>query len=248
MQTLRISSPNVQAIRYGRGSGEVLDWHEHRNLSLCFVIQGEYEETVRNETFTCRSGDVVIQAAGVRHLNKFGPRGGMGLLLEISDAFLKNSSAFTEPALTGRVQDHQLARIGLELNEELQVADRLSPFMLESIAIRSIVLAFRLGEAESKRRAGLDAREQLLNSLEELTAKCLNTSERQNVRRIFREANGHSYGLKRRAFRALDELLNSEHSLADIAAGTGFYDQAHFTKVFSKFFGVTPGRLRSRIG
>lgn len=251
MQTLRISSPHVEAIRYGRRSGEVLDWHEHHNLSFCFVIQGYYEETIRSRTFTCRSGDVVVKAADVRHLNKFGQRGAVCLLLEISDRFLKNSSSFTEPALTGPVQDHQLARIGLDLHEELQIADRLSPVMLDSIATRSLVSVLRVGEAESKLTRRLEVTEKLLNSIEELTAKCLTTSERQNVRRAFRETNGcsiHSYALKRRAFRALDELVNTEYPLAAIAAGSGFYDQAHFTKVFAKLFGVTPGRLRSRIG
>jgi hypothetical protein len=37
--------------------------------------------------------------------------------------------------------------------------------------------------------------------------------------------------------------LNTNHSLAHIAHRCGFYDQAHFTKVFAKLFGITPGRF-----
>ena len=250
MQTLEISSPDVRAVRFDRRSGEVLDWHEHHDLSFCFVLQGDYEETIRDRTVVCRSGDVVIKRPDERHLNTFGNRGAVCLLLEISDRFVRNSSASMGPAVTGPVQDHRLTGIGFELREELQIADRLSPVMVEAIATSSLVSALRLGEAESKRRRQLDASQTLRESVEELAAKCLTTSERQNVRLAFSESIGKSvisYALKRRAFRALDELVNTEHSLADIAAGSGFYDQAHFTKVFAKLFGVTPGRLRSRI-
>ena len=83
----------------------------------------------------------------------------------------------------------------------------------------------------------------------DLTAACLTASERKNLRRLFYEMEGctmNSYILRRRAFRAFAELLNTDHSLADIACRCGFYDQAHFTKVFATLFGITPGRLRSR--
>ena len=250
MQAPGISSPHVHAIRFGRKPGEALDWHEHHNLSLCFVIQGDYQETIRDRTFLCRSGDVVIKAADARHLNQFGPQGAVCLLLEISNGFLK-SSALPEPPVAGPVQDHRLARIGLELLEELHTADRLSPLILDSIATRSLVTALRLGEAEARRRLPMQAGRELLSSVEELAGQFFSTGEMQSVRRVFRETNGysiHSYGLRRRAFRALDELVNSKHSLSDIAVGAGFYDQAHFTRVFAKLFGMTPGRFRSRIG
>jgi AraC family transcriptional regulator len=55
-----------------------------------------------------------------------------------------------------------------------------------------------------------------------------------------------TYVRRRRAFRALAEVMNTDHSLAEIARHCGFYDQAHFAKVFTTLFGVTPGRLRSR--
>jgi AraC-like DNA-binding protein len=95
-------------------------------------------------------------------------------------------------------------------------------------------------------RESLDAR----LSAGDITAPCLTASEMKNVRRLFYEMQGcsmNSYILRRRAFRAFAELLNTNHSLADIAHRCGFYDQAHFTKVFVTLFAITPGRLRSRI-
>jgi AraC family transcriptional regulator len=253
MLTPRISSPHVRATRYDRKSREVLDWHEHQDLSLCFVIRGDYEETTRHQRFTCRSGDVVIKAGDVRHLNRFGQRGAECLLLEISAEFSEESAAFTQPAISGPVHSQQLTRIGLELHEELRVPDRLSPFMLDGIAIRSLVSVLRIEGEKSKRQAQVEAMRQLLDSgagIEDLTRRYLTAGEGKNVRQLFYETEGCSlstYVLRRRAFRAFDELLNTDRSLAEIAIRAGFYDQAHFTKVFGKLFGVTPGQLRSRV-
>lgn len=43
-----------------------------------------------------------------------------------------------------------------------------------------------------------------------------------------------------RLSRARTLLLKGEQSLTEIAAETGFADQAHFTRVFRKNFGTTP--------
>jgi AraC-like DNA-binding protein len=249
----RISSKLVRASWYDRSSGEVLDWHEHHNLSFCFVVKGDYEETTRHRTFTCRPGDVVVKTADVRHLNTFGHLGAVCLLLEISEEFLEDSAGLIEPELNGPVRNHHLSRIGIELREELQAGDQLTPFMLEGLALRSLVSVLRLGRTKSKQQSQVEAIRQLLDTgagVEELTRQYLTASERKVVRRLFYETEGCSidtYALRRRAFRAFDELLNTDRSLAEIASGSGFYDQAHFTKVFTALFGVTPGRLRSRI-
>ena len=249
----RISSRHVRASRYDRKPQEILDWHEHHNLSFCFVFKGNYEETTRHKTFTCRPGDVVIKAANERHMNEFGQRGAVCLLLEISEDFLGPSTGLVEPELAGLVRNHHLARIGFELREELQVTDQLSPLMLEGVALRSLVSVLRLGRGKSKQQTQVEAMRELLDAgggAEELTRKYLTPSERKTVRRLFYEIEGcsvNTYALRRRAFRAFDELLNTDHPLAEIALRSGFYDQAHFTKVFATLFGVTPGRLRSRV-
>jgi AraC-like DNA-binding protein len=251
--TRTISSQHVRATWYDRRSQEVLDWHEHRNLSFCFVINGDYEETTPRQTFTCRAGDVVVKTADVRHLNTFGQRGAVCLLLEISKEFLENSIGLIEPELSGPVHDHHLARIGLELREELRVADRLSPIMLEGIALRSLGSVLRLEKRKSGHQTEVEAMRTLLDagaSVEDVIQKYLTANERKSARRLFYEIEGcsiNTYALRRRAFRAFGELVNTDDSLAEIALRSGFYDQAYFTKIFATIFGVTPGRLRSRI-
>jgi AraC-like DNA-binding protein len=40
------------------------------------------------------------------------------------------------------------------------------------------------------------------------------------------------------------EMLSKGQSVADVAAATGFADQAHLTRAFKRVTGITPGRLR----
>lgn len=47
--------------------------------------------------------------------------------------------------------------------------------------------------------------------------------------------------------RTARRLLVEGHSLADIAALTGFTDQSHLTRWFTRCFGVTPGAYRRAV-
>ena len=46
---------------------------------------------------------------------------------------------------------------------------------------------------------------------------------------------------------ALHHLCNTEAEIASIAHEAGFYDQAHFTRIFKAHLGITPGALRRLI-
>lgn len=172
----------------------------------------------------------------------------------VQNSFLEYATELFPPEFHGPIHDHQLARIGIELREEIQSADRLSPMMLEAIASRSIVSGLRFARKRSNRQSQMESIKELLDDglgAAEVMRQHLTVAERKIVRRLFRKMEGcsiNTYALRRRALCAFEELLNTDSALADIAHRCGFYDQAHFTKVFVALFGITPGRLRSRGG
>jgi AraC family transcriptional regulator len=65
--------------------------------------------------------------------------------------------------------------------------------------------------------------------------------------RAFRQTLGvtpHQWLVRKRVERARTLLLTSALGLADIAVLCGFVDQSHFTRVFARFEGDSPGRWR----
>jgi AraC family transcriptional regulator len=65
--------------------------------------------------------------------------------------------------------------------------------------------------------------------------------------RAFKGSTGlppHRWHLTLRIERARAMLTDAGASLADVACATGFADQSHFTRVFSKIVGMSPGAWR----
>ncbi len=79
-------------------------------------------------------------------------------------------------------------------------------------------------------------------SLADLAGAC--GLSRFQVLRAFSRATGmtpHAYQLQRRLLLARG-LLRQGAALADAAAAAGFADQSHMTRVFSRAYGISPGR------
>jgi AraC family transcriptional regulator len=65
--------------------------------------------------------------------------------------------------------------------------------------------------------------------------------------RAFRRSTGvpsHRWLMQRRIDKAKDLLRNSGQSLNEIALACGFADQSHFTTVFTRMVGASPGAWR----
>ena len=64
--------------------------------------------------------------------------------------------------------------------------------------------------------------------------------------RVFREETGitpHAYQIQLRIEQA-KRLLRDRFTIAETAHSAGFFDQAHFSKQFKRYVGITPGRFR----
>ena len=77
-------------------------------------------------------------------------------------------------------------------------------------------------------------------------ARCAGLS-RMHFAAQFRAATGmrpHEYVVRRRIQRAQEMLLTTTEPLVQVALNVGFQTQAHFTTVFRRLLGETPGRWR----
>ena len=99
------------------------------------------------------------------------------------------------------------------------------------------------GETRAKELLSSDLSGDL--SLEEVAAQCGLTT--RHFSRAFRDTTGlapHQWFLARRVEVAKAALRSRHVSLAEVALECGFADQSHFTRVFSRIVGTTPGAWR----
>ncbi len=65
--------------------------------------------------------------------------------------------------------------------------------------------------------------------------------------RLFKQATGrapHAYVVTRRIERAKELLSQDSLPLVHVACSVGFQTQGHFTEVFRRYAGLTPGHFR----
>jgi AraC-like DNA-binding protein len=94
----------------------------------------------------------------------------------------------------------------------------------------------------------IDDDETFSESLKNLAGKCRYSSN--HLRILFRRTfgvNPHAYRTQRRMARAVDLVSNSQLSVKEIAAATGFEHVSHFCTMFRKTFSMTPTQAIERL-
>jgi AraC-like DNA-binding protein len=84
-------------------------------------------------------------------------------------------------------------------------------------------------------------------SLSELAAAC--RLSRSHFARAFKATTGlapHQWLMTERVKLARLLLASTARTIAEIADECGFADQSHFSRVFARFLGCTPGRWRGQ--
>lgn len=232
----------------------------------------EWRADGRDHSAELPAGSVSLLPAGMRQAARVTrPLPGVASVLEIKQSFFARSIG--QIAKGGRVEllrrlnlnDAQVCRLMETLRTD--VSSGLpggGPLFGEAIAIAlSAHIAQRYSNLETKLepyRGGL-SRLRLNRVLEHINANLsenlqLNTlAEVAGVNlyhfaKAFKQSTGespHQYVLRRRVEQAKEFLRNSQGSVIEASARTGFVDQSHFSKVFRRIVGVAPSEYRSSV-
>ncbi len=227
--------------------------HRHREASLIYIVGGDHWATHSRGGDTARAGTVRYLPADEPHETYF-PLGSTCLQLELQPATLE-LAAGQAPALEcpGELRDARAAALGSRLHRELFMGDDLSQLDVEGVALQ-LLLARERPERPCRRGApgwvllvGQMLREEIHTRFAlRAIAQAVGRHPVQ-VSRQFHEHFGctmSEYVRRARVARPQNQLRHPSHGNNEIALASGFDDQSHFTRAFSRLTGVPPGRYR----
>jgi len=236
--------------------GSLVPRHSHELAYFCLNFGGRYEERYGRRMRDCRTGMVVFHPPGEHHAEEH-LTGVSSLNVELGGAWLRRMADLVAPLdQPAEFAGDDIAAAGAELLRELRRDDRDSVLAIEG-------LTFEILAASARRKQTLDKRAPrwLRDACELLDGRTEAASLRAfaahagvhpvHFAATFRRFLGCSLGeyQRRRRFEyARERLADRRATLAEIAADAGFADQAHLTRTFKRFSGMTPSAYRTFLG
>lgn len=211
-------------------SGGALARHRHAEAYAAFVLEGEYEEMGPDGVWRISAGELVLHPPFHSHLNRFRRR---------------------HARVLNFVLPHKAARaLGLWAYKVLRPADPaplMRPLALDALAD---IVALASPRAPAPAADWLDVFAAQLREHPEIRIGVLARAHKVTPEHASR-AFASRFGMAPAAYRgelrlrtALDALAQAARPLAEIAALSGFADQAHFSRAMVAATGLSPARLR----
>jgi AraC-like DNA-binding protein len=244
-------------------------WHAHEEFSLGLVVEGAINLRTRSRQGVAKVGSFVLVNSEEAHQGTPAVTGGWRCrTMHIHPSAIKQIAADIKPFGTVRdvvfpsptIEDIQLTQELLYLHRRSEMAN--SPLERQS---RIVALIGHLCEryaginqnASEARSREFHLVRRARDYLQENLAFKVTLDELSNVAslppfrllRAFQLTFGltpHAYQTQARV-RAAYAMLRLQTNIADIAAQTGFADQAHLTRVFKSLMGATPGQYRTAL-
>ncbi len=231
--------------------------HSHELAFFTLILAGNYSEKFAGKSFIYSPMTVLWRQADVSHKDKIESNSSRFFFVELEKTCL--GKLLQEE----KVPDHlfekrgSLVWLASRLRSEIVSEQNFSPLIAEGITLEMVGQLVRKNKIAEKRPPKWLLR--LVEKLNEEFLENLSTAElatEANVhpvhlasvfRQFYRETMGE-YVQKLRIAHALKLLLNKEIPLVEIAYSAGFSDQSHFTRIFKRVVGITPGAFRNSLG
>jgi AraC family transcriptional regulator len=239
-----------------RPAGLTVARHTHDLASLAFCVEGPFEETFGKNWREVNTRSLLIRPGGEPHANRYPARGPsrtliIELLPHVLDEIRSETRILDAP---NYLESPGFAVFGRRLELESHNPDSVSPLAIEaqvyelivSITRRALVWNGRGSQWLSRVRDYLHSNFIKTVSLSELAT--IAGVHPSHLARAFRSTHGVTIGEYVRSLRvehAATLLKQPQLSFAEIALACGFHDQSHFTRVFARVMGFSPGRYAS---
>jgi AraC family transcriptional regulator len=230
--------------------------HSHESAFFNMVIRGAYTETHGKEARTYRPYVLVFHPEGEAHSNHIHQAGTRIFDVEIKPQWLERLGEHLLPLdRSAEFSGGPPVWLTRRLYNEFHHLDDVSPLAIEGLALELFAEASRRSfpVAEPRRLRWLERTRDMLHarfaenlSLEEIAQAA--GVHPDHLTHAFRREFGRTvcdYIRELRIEFSCRKIETSEMSLVEIALAAGFADQSHFTKVFKRIMGMTPGDFQS---
>ena len=271
------SDPNAQQLKAGEHYGSVsnkihlpsaivsesvyrrslcLPEHSHELGFFTLILDGQYSEVIKGRDVFYSPQTVLWRQADTSHKDKIEVKSSRFFFVEIERAYTDKLR------LHGPVPDRlaekngSLTWLASRLRTEVINSGSSSPLIAEGITLEMLghlTLAKKFGDKRPPHwivRVAERLNEEYASPLsnEDLAAEAgVHPVHLASVFRRFYNENIGEYVQRLRVERASVLLIDVEMPLADIAYECGFSDQSHFSRVFKRRTGFTPGAYRSSV-
>lgn len=245
-------------------------YHDHDFTELAYILSGKGRYIVEGKEFNVEAGDLVICNPGVKHthivVNAKEPT--LEFISGFTDFHFKNMTPNSIELKDGGCVIHTSAELKQDISMHCysMIAERESNqigryFMFKTHLMQMLLLVMReISDIEKTEQKGCNfesynksyAVNRIINYLNENYENKISLEQIAHniylspvyISKIFKEETGESpinYLIKIRLEKAKDILLNSENgSIKSIANQVGYDDVYHFSKLFKKYYGVSP--------
>jgi AraC family transcriptional regulator len=231
--------------------------HSHELAFFNLVLDGDYNESYGAATATLRPLTTLFHPSDTTHHDEIGPAGIRIFSVEMETRWLDRLREY------GLTLDSSIELPGSELSwlatrlfREYREHQCCSALTIEGLVLEMLAfLGARKGPQEKLPPAWLSRVVELLDASfpENLTFEYLAAQvgvHPVHLSKVFRQFHHQAVGDYLHELRirfACRQLADPDMSLAAIASAAGFSDQSHFTRVFKKFTGTTPGAFRTML-
>ncbi len=251
-------------------------YHDHDFTELSYILSGKGKYVIDGKEYKVEAGDFVVCNPGVKHIhmvtNPKEPT--IEFISGFTDFHFKNMSPNSIVFPEGGCILHTTAELKQEISMHCHamIAENESNligryFMLKAHLMQMLLLVMREAAHDEKcdqkgcnfesynKRYAVNRIINYLNdnyehkiSLEQIAHNMYLSPV--YISKIFKEETGESpinYLIKIRLEKAKDILLNSDNdSIKNIANQVGYDDVYHFSKLFKKYYGISPLYFKKR--
>ena len=251
----------------------VMTYHTHDFIELKYVLSGSCTYNIDGTLYEVKKGDIVLSNPGIYHQKIINP-GDEVLEIHLGfnniciENFQKNCliPATASPVITLSKYESDFFKCCTEIMQEQEKAELGSDLIVKSLAMKLIVLLLKetylienfvpesIFNFESYEKAGIIntivsyINENYMDyiSLNKISKNMYLSSV--YISKIFKEEIGDSpinYLIKIRLKKARELLEKGDLPIKAVAKSVGYEDAYHFSKLFKKYFGVSPSKVKN---